>query len=207
MQSFQLCYELKNERFLIPNLLSKEIPLEVKLQAWSESLQFQYRYDFLPENIVFRFIVRQNQFIAQNSVWHNGVVLNLKENIAQIVADFEEKTINIFVTGLPNTRRDALAAIRYELDSINETFPNLQISERVPIPNNPNYSVDYQTLLACEREGIREIIPDGMTTPIDVQLLMNGIAPFTIYQRDSKLLSKRENLKERISKGLAKLGE
>jgi hypothetical protein len=46
-----------------------------------------------------------------------------------------------------------------------------------------------------------------MTTPIDVQLLMNGIEPFTIYQRDPKLLRKRENLKERISKGLAKLGE
>jgi hypothetical protein len=61
--------------------------------------------------------------------------------------------------------------------------------------------------LACEREEIREIIPDGMTTPIDVQLLMNGIEPFTIYQRDPKLLRKRENLKERISKGLAKLGE
>jgi small GTP-binding protein len=207
MQSFQWCYELKNERFLIPSLLSKEIPLEVKLQDWNDSLQFQYRYDFLPESIVFRFIVRQNQFIDHNFVWRSGVVLKFKENIAQIVADFEEKTINIFVTGLLNTRRDALAAIRYELDSINETFANLQVSERVPIPNHPNFSVDYQTLLACEREGIREIIPDGMTTPIDVQLLMNGIEPFTIYQRDPKLLRKRENLKERISKGLAKLGE
>jgi internalin A len=207
MQSFQLCYELKNEHFLIPNLLSKKIPLEVERHDWSDSLQFQYRYDFLPENIVFRFIVRQNQFIAQNSVWRNGVVLNLKENIAQIVADFEVKTINIFVIGLPNTRRDALAAIRYELDSINGTFANLQVSERVPIPNYPNFSVDYQTLLAYEREGIREIIPDGMTTPINVQLLMNGIEPFTVYQRDQKLLRKREVLKERISKGLAKLGE
>jgi small GTP-binding protein len=207
MQSFQWCYELSNERFLIPNLLSKKIPLEVEIQDWSDSLQFQYRYDFLPENIVFRFIVRQNQFIAQNSVWRNGVVLNLKENIAQIVADFEVKTINIFVIGLPNTRRDALAAIRYELDSINGTFANLQVSERVPIPNYPNFSVDYQTLLAYEREGIREIIPDGMTTPINVQLLMNGIEPFTVYQRDQKLLRKREVLKERISKGLAKLGE
>ena len=207
MQSFQLCYELKNERFLIPNLLSKKIPLEVERHDWSDSLQFQYRYDFLPENILFRFIVRQNQFIDKNCVWRNGVVLNLKDNIAFIVSSFEEKTINIFVTGLPNTRRDTLAAIRYELDSINETFASLQVSERVPIPHHPNFSVDYQTLLACEREGLREIIPDGMTTPINVQLLMNGIEPFTVYQRDPKLLSQREVLKERISKGLAKLGE
>ena len=156
---------------------------------------------------MFRFIVRQNQFIVQNYVWRNGVVLKFKENIAQIIADFEEKTINIFVAGLLNTRRDTLAAIRYELDSIHMTFANLQVSGRVPIPNHPNYSVDYQTLLACEREGIREIIPDGMTTPINVQLLMNGIEPFTVYQRDPKLLSQREVLKERISKGLAKLGE
>jgi small GTP-binding protein len=207
MQSFQLCYELKNERFLIPSLLSIDIPLEVELQDWNDSLQFQYRYDFLPENIVFLFIVRQNQFIDQNFFWHNGVVLKFKENLAQIVADFEEETINIFVAGLFNTRRDTLAAIRYELNSIHMTFANLQVSERVPIPNYPNFSVDYQTLLACEREGIREIIPDGMTTPINVQLLMNGIEPFTVYQRDQKLLRKREILKERISKGLAKLGE
>lgn len=207
MQLVQLCYELKNECFLIPSLLSKDIPLEVELQDWNDSLQFQYCYDFLPDNIVFRFIVRQNQFIIQNYVWRNGVVLKFKENIAQIIADFEEKTINIFVAGLLNTRRDTLAAIRYELDSIHMTFANLQVSGRVPIPNHPNYSVDYQTLLACEREGIREIIPDGMTTPINVQLLMNGIEPFTVYQRDPKLLSQREVLKERISKGLAKLGE
>lgn len=207
MQSFEWCYELENEHFLIPNLLSKEIPLEVKLQDWSDSLQFQYRYDFFPRSTITRFIVRQNQFIVQNYVWRSGVVLKLKENIAQIVAGFEEKTINIFVAGLPNTRRDALAAIRYELDSIHMTFQNLQVSARVPIPNHPNFSIDYQTLLSCEREGIREIIPDGMTTPINVQLLMNGIEPFTVYQRDQKLLRKREVLKERISKGLAKLGE
>ena len=207
MQSFEWCYELENEHFLIPNLLSQEIPLEVELQDWSDSLQFQYHYYFLPRSIITRFIARQNQFIVQNYVWRNGVVLNLKENIAQIVADFEEKTINIFVIGLLNTRRDALAAIRYELDSIHIIFPNLPVSARVPIPNHPNFSVDYQTLLACERQGIREIIPDGMTTPINVQLLMNGIEPFTVYQRDQKLLRKREVLKERISKGLAKLGE
>lgn len=207
MQSFQLCYELENERFLIPSLLFREIPLEVKLQDWSDSLQFQYRYDFFPRSIITRFIARQNQFIDHNFVWRSGVVLKFKENIAQIVADFEEETINIFVAGLFNTRRDALAAIRYELDSIHMTFANLQVSERVPIPNHPNFSVDYQTLLVCEREGIREIFLEGMTTPIDVQLLLNGIEPFTIYQRDLKLLSKRENLKERISKGLAKLGE
>jgi len=207
MQSFEWCYELENEHFLIPNLLSQEIPLEVELQDWSDSLQFQYHYYFLPRSIITRFIARQNQFIVQNYVWRNGVVLNLKENIAQIVADFEEKTINIFVIGLLNTRRDALAAIRYELDSIHMIYPNLPVSARVPIPNHPNFSVDYQTLLACERQGIREIIPDGMTTPIDVQLLMNGIEPFTIYQRDPKLLSQREVLKERITRGLAKLGE
>jgi internalin A len=207
MQSFEWCYELENEHFLIPNLLSQEIPLEVKLQDWSDSLQFQYHYYLLPRSIITRFIARQNQFIVQNYVWRSGVVLNLKENIAQIVANFEEKTINIFVIGLLNTRRDALAAIRYELYSIHTTFANLQVSERVPIPNHPNFSVDYQTLLVCEREGIRQIFLEGMTTPIDVQLLLNGIEPFTIYQRDPKLLRKREMLKERISKGLAKLGE
>jgi GTPase SAR1 family protein len=207
MQSFQLLYELKNDRFLIPNLLSNEIPLEVEMQDWNNSLQFQYHYDFFPRSIIVRFIVHQNQFIDQNYVWRSGVVLKFKENIAQIVADFKEKTINIFVIGLPNTRRDTLAAIRHELDSIHMTFQNLQVSARVPIPNHPNFSVDYQTLLACEREGIREIIPDGMTTPINIQLLLDGIEPFTVYQRDQKLLSQREILKERISKGLAKLGE
>jgi small GTP-binding protein len=204
---FQLCYELNDERFLIPSLLSKDIPLEVELQDWSDSLQFQYRYDFLPRSIITRFIACQNQFIVQNYVWRSGVVLNLKENIAQIIADFAEKTINIFVAGLPNTRRGTLAVIRDKLNSIHRTFANLQVSARVPIPNHPNFSVDYQTLLACEREGIREIIPDGMTTPINIQLLLDGIEPFTVYQRDQKLLSKRERLKERISKGLAKLGE
>ena len=49
------------------------------------------------------------------------MVLKIGENTALVKADIEDRRITIAIDGLEHTRRDALSAIRYQLDEIHDS--------------------------------------------------------------------------------------
>ncbi len=96
-----------------------------------------------------------NQKIDDGFVWRTGVVLKIGENTALVKADIEDRKITIAIDGVEHTRRDALSAIRYQLDEIHGSIKGLDAQKRVPIPEAPNAEpLDYDYLLQLERDGI-----------------------------------------------------
>ena len=94
-----------------------------------------------------------NQKIDDGLVWRTGVVLKIGENKALVEAT-EDRKITIAIDGVAHTRRDALSAIRYQLDEIHGSIKGLDAQKRVPIPNASNAEpLEYETLLMLEREG------------------------------------------------------
>ncbi len=78
MRKFQLCHPLddKGEKYLIPELLTKEEPdLDTEFPP-DKCLGFEYRYDtVLPEGLLPRFIVETYFLREPKLVWRTGVVL------------------------------------------------------------------------------------------------------------------------------------
>jgi len=176
MKRFELCYDIEPDKtFLVPDLLPKDEPAELKFNGIPA---FVYAYPVLPSSVITRFIVRMNQKIHDNFVWRTGVVLKIGENIAFVKADIEDRKITIAIDGLEHTRRDALSAIRYQLDEIHNSIKGLNPEKRVPIPEAPNAEpLKYDYLLMLERAGQEtHLVQNGtQLVKVNVREILSGI--------------------------------
>ncbi|MCP4717755.1 MAG: GTP-binding protein, partial [Deltaproteobacteria bacterium] len=128
MRKFELCFDFEGaagQRFLVPDLLSKEEPDTGKWLP-PHCLGFQYHYNVLPGSIMSRFIVRSHSHISKRTYWRNGVVLKRGDNRALVKADREDRIISITIDGRPRSRREFLAVIRAEFDHIHGTIAKIE---------------------------------------------------------------------------------
>ncbi len=173
MRKFELCYDIDRETFLIPDLLPKDQP-DLKFNGIPA---FEYAYPVLPSSVITRFIVRMNQKINDGLVWRTGVVLKIGENKALVKADIEDRKITIAIEGVEHTRRDALSAIRYQLDEIHNSIKGLNPEKFVPIPRAE--SQRYEFLLQLEHDGVKVLpVPGkggGKPIMLDISQLLSGI--------------------------------
>ena len=175
MKKFELCYDIEPDKtFLVPDLLPKDQP-ELNFNGVPA---FEYAYPVLPSSVITRFVVRMNQKINDGLVWRTGVVLKIGDNKALIKADIEDRKITIAIDGVEHTRRDALSAIRYQLDEIHASIKGLNPEKRVPIPEAPNAeAIEYDYLLMLEREGQEVYLAkDGnRLVKVNIRQLLGGI--------------------------------
>jgi internalin A len=180
MKKFELCYEMPfgydiepDKTFLVPDLLPKDQP---DLQ-FNGIPAFEYAYPVLPSSVITRFIVRMNQKIDEGFVWRTGVVLKIGNNKALVKADIEDRKITIAIDGVEHTRRDALSAIRYQLDEIHNSIKGLNPEKFVPIPGAESQRYDF--LLQLEHDGVKMLpVPaksGGKPIMVDVSQLLSGI--------------------------------
>jgi internalin A len=176
MKKFELCYDIEADKtFLVPDLLPKDEPAGLKFNGIPA---FEYAYPVLPSSVITRFIVRMNQHINGDCVWRTGVLLEIGENIALIKADMEDRIIAIAIDGLEHSRRDALSAIRYQLDEIHNSIKGLNPQKRVPVPGAVHAQpLEYDYLLMLEREGQATLmVKDGThLVKINVREVLSGI--------------------------------
>ena len=175
MKKFELCYDIESDKtFLVPDLLPKDQP-DLNFNGIPA---FEYAYPVLPSSVITRFIVRMNQKIDDGLVWRTGVVLKIGENKSLVKADIEDRKITIAIDGLEHTRRDALSAIRFQLDEIHGSIKGLNPQKMVPIPNAPNADpLEYEYLLMLEREGQEiHLVKDGARlVKVNVREILSGI--------------------------------
>ncbi|MBI5295730.1 MAG: GTP-binding protein [Chloroflexi bacterium] len=176
MKKFELCYDIEADKtFLVPDLLPKDEPAELKFNGIPA---FEYAYSVLPSSVITRFIVRMNQKIDDGFVWRTGVVLKIGDNKALVKADIEDRKITIAIDGVEHTRRDALSAIRYQLDEIHASIKGLDAQKRVPIPDAPNAEpLDYEYLLQLEQDGFEEhpVKNGNRLVKVNVRKLLSGV--------------------------------
>jgi internalin A len=181
MRKFSLCFAFPDadERYLVPDLLQKEEPEELKHFVPSDCLNFEYHYDVLPEFLVPRFIVRSHSMSHERPRWRSGVVLARENCVALVTSQQADRRVIVRVRGgNASLRRELLAVIRYDLERINAEFKDaLGAVAKVPLSNHPFYAVDYEKLRAFEREGIAEF-PEyvgNAVVKVDVKAHLDGV--------------------------------
>ena len=188
MKKFELCYNLSDEHtFLIPDLLPKDQPQF----PFAGIPAFVYTYPVLPSSVMTRFIVRMNQKISAGVVWRSGVLLKMGRNQALVQADFEDRKLTISIAGAEHTRRDALSAIRYELDEIHASIKGLNPQRLVPIPDAPQADpIKYDFLLKLELAGHETYLVDNEDVmTINVRQILSGVADEHQRKQDAANIS------------------
>jgi len=174
MKKFELCYELAGDEVLIPQLL--EVPQPQFDFDYEHSLRFVLHYeDFLPPSVMPRFIVKRHHEIQDKLRWRSGVVLAnpLLEASAVVRADNEARRIHIMVTG--TQRKAFLTVIMLTLREINNSFEGLKVSERVPMPDKPAITVDYETLRNNLEQGVEKFVPEGAKKAYNIRELLGTV--------------------------------
>ena len=180
MRKFQLCHPLddKGEKYLIPELLTKEEPeLDTEFPP-DKCLSFEYRYDtVLPEGLLPRFIVETYFLREPKLVWRTGAVLERANCRALVRGDIQGRQVVIRVTGVGNGQRELLGIIREHFERIHRSFEKLPVTELVPIPKYPQITVPYKELLAYERAGDDEykVVIDRAPVKFSVAELLDGV--------------------------------
>jgi Leucine-rich repeat (LRR) protein/GTPase SAR1 family protein len=131
MINFKLCYRVPHthHHYIAPQLLEPNPP-DYSWEA-DHNLQLRYRYEFMPKGILTRFIVALHQHIeGQRLVWKTGVVLAKDNTRAEVIEFYNQKEIQIRVTG--NFPCDLLTIVVHQLDDIHRTFKRLKVTKLVP---------------------------------------------------------------------------
>ncbi|MBC8029843.1 MAG: TIR domain-containing protein [Pyrinomonadaceae bacterium] len=180
MRKFRLCFPLddKGEKYLVPELLTKEEPnLETEFPP-EKCLGFVYRYDaVLPEGLLPRFIVETYVHREPKRAWRSGVVLERANCRALVRGDVQGRMVTIRVAGVGQGHRELLGIIREHFERIHKSFEKLPVTELVPIPEHPEVLVPYNDLLDYEAAGDDEykVVINRQPVKQSVAALLDGV--------------------------------
>ena len=180
MRKFRLCHPLddRGEKYLIPELLTKEEPeLDAEFPP-EKCLGFEYRYDtVLPEGLLPRFIVETYFLREPKYVWRTGAVLERANCRALVRGDVQGRTVVIRVAGVGNGQRELLGIIREHFERIHRIYEKLPVTELVPIPQHPETTVPYEELLSYEAAGDDEfkVVIGNVPRKFSVAELLDGV--------------------------------
>jgi internalin A len=203
MRKFRLCHPLddKGDKYLIPELLSKEEPnLEAEFPR-EQCLGFAYRYEaVLPEGLLPRFIVETYVHREPRAAWRTGVVLERANCRALVKGDVQGRTVTIRVAGPGQGRRELLGIIREHFERIHRSFEKLPVTELVPIPQHPDVVVPYKDLLDYEAAGDDEykVVINRRPVKFSVTALLDGV-DIPGIRRPATVPFPREFLRDRDS--------
>jgi hypothetical protein len=174
-----LCLRLptsQEERYLIPEALPASRRFYGK---WPEdSLRFRYVYNYLPPGLIPRFIVQSRQNLTpEKSRWRTGVVLGVRDCEALVLADLDQRRVDIQVTGPPALRRAALNVVLNNLETVHALNPEAEPVAVVPLPDRPEVHVRYEHLLMLEQRmgSDYSFIPDGADRLYTIRELLDGV--------------------------------
>ena len=181
MERFQLCYQIPNcpDTYIAPQLLDTKQPD----YEWDSSdnllLFFKYK-DFMPKNILSRFIVVANDLIeSQQYVWRTGVILQNNGARAEIIEHYDKQEIVIRVSG--KNKRALLDLVQRDIDKTHNSYRRLQYDKFVPCnceqcKDNPNpHFFKHDTLLAYIKDDQPQIQCPKSFNYIEVRRLIDDV--------------------------------
>jgi len=120
MEKFEICFNINGtDQYIIPQLLSEDRPSITLERCKGEvTLQLQYLYDHMPENIIGHLISRLFYSIKDNHYWKNGVELEYEDSIALVLTEPSIRKLEIIV--YKTWKTELLAIIRNNIEQIHQ---------------------------------------------------------------------------------------
>ncbi len=185
MQKFELCYRLpdsKPETWLAPQLLPPSKPRQLESWETKDDLVLRFRYEFMPKGLISRLIVRQQRFVVRpNLCWVGGALFEYRDN--QLLVILSSFSSEIVMRSRGPERKDLLAIVAADLDTLNSTFHNVKERVLKLIPcccekcrgsATPEY-FDQKRLLQRKKDKKLKVECPASYIPVDVLALLDGV--------------------------------
>jgi internalin A len=159
MENFEIAFRWNNDSYLIPDLLSKDPP--VNKRSGFNSVACEYVYDFLPSSVIVRLITRAHKLFENLQPWREGFLCSLRSVNIEVVAHNYDRAIKVSAAGDPATVRDAFTIMRSQLYEINSSIPRIRATERVYTCPDLEAPIDRTYLECLDNKGINEYVAPG----------------------------------------------
>ena len=129
MRKFELSYPLDSGREFIPALCQKEEGNEECLEEKKPMLEYLFRYEYLPENVLHRLMIQMNQWLDFHCIWRSGMRMQEDSTGLSALIRAEQKQLHIFIRSssplhepweMLNRIRECLLKIHRELNLLAE---------------------------------------------------------------------------------------
>jgi len=189
MEKFELCFNfVHTDKYFIPELLPGD-PVEFDTSPYraTGSLHFQYKYTFMPEGILSRFIARLYYMSHAKRFWKYGVELYFDQAFALVVSEPSNSLIQVHITG--TNKNGLLTIIRSHFNHIHQTL-NMNAGEHFNemIPCNCSgctdpakipepYYYPYSHLRKFLGNNVKTVPCINSCEQVDIEGLLNGFEP------------------------------
>lgn len=173
MREFELSYEPDGGQVFVPGLFEEKEP-EFDFD-YVNCIRFYFEYEYLPRQVMPRFIVQRHRDIEGELRWRTGVVLKDEklQSRALVKTDERQRRIYMYVSG--RQKRDYFAVIRKTILDINDSFQELDINEWIPLPDHETIAVEYSELIGHYLAREKEIFVGKLGQRYNVMKLLDGI--------------------------------
>lgn len=129
MRKFEISYPLDSGREFIPALCQKEEGNEECLEEKKPMLEYLFRYEYLPENVLHRLMIQMNQWLDFHYIWRSGMRIQEDSTGLSALIRAEQKQLHIFIRSssslhepweMLNRIRECLLKIHRELNLLAE---------------------------------------------------------------------------------------
>ena len=160
MQAFGISYELRPDWEFIPTLCRKEKPDIAYEFDNDRTLKFLLRYSYLPENVLYRFMIKRKEHLDIENAWYHGALFDEKNGCRYIVSqDYGDGKGEILIRINTSGDTDAslvLGEIVTALRGINEQI-GLSAEEYIIYSEAGNdYPIKYSYLIQQKKAGLTQ---------------------------------------------------
>ena len=209
MHEFGISYELQDQEEFIPTLCQKESP-DIAYEFDNENtLKFKLSYSYLPENVLYRFMIKRKEHLDIKNAWYHGALFDEKNGCRYIVShDYRNGKGELLIRINTSGDTDAslvLGEIVTALRGINEQI-GLSAEEYIIYSEAGNdYPIKYSYLIQQKKAGLTQTfiedlgqrdINDVLKCAVRDEVIermgripeQDGKIPFDLYERRAKAL-------------------
>ena len=204
--NFELIYRLDNTHFFIPMLCDENEPEPIDLFESDKAFHVCFKYDYLPENVLHRLMVRHGYELNTDIVWRTGAsferqycgwssLVRIKDNCLDIYAKSENQG-----THPVNSYLDMVRGSVYK---INESI-GLMAEEFIAYrKDGKEDTFKYKMLMGILKGGRRETYSEVFDEFIDIDEILGTIkSPDKLFfeELDSQIAALLDSLMDALKK-------
>ena len=209
LRRFDISYEIDRKHEFIPMLCDEDECAEAKEIIETKNLEYFMEYQYLPNNVLHKLMIRMRDDLQRNKIWLTGMILEGRDNHITAVVRIHDRKLEIFIrsnnsdVAMP---KEYLAEIRGHLSKINKELGLEATDVIIYEENGKREEIKYDDLLVHLKSGRKDFFSTVLRKEIPINQILGTVESNMNYLQ--WLIKNKEQLsEEEIRMLLLKLSE
>lgn len=178
LRRFDISYKIDDEHEFIPMLCSDNEYEDVREFIENGCLEYFMEYQYLPNNVLHKLMIRMRDDLQTDMIWLTGMVLKSRGNHISAVIRIHENRLEIYIKSdnqdiiMP---KEYLSEIREYLSNINRELGLVATDMIVYKENGMREEIRYDDLLVHLKAGRKEYFSSIMRNAISVKKILGTV--------------------------------